>query len=146
MPDVGDLWPVLGFLPMDVTFPLCTPLESALVLSLFPIPADHRVGDKHMFARSDGDSADRRRDVSALSPSHRVAPGIHQSTVRLSYHLAMAPQAKMTEQAVNVRLPRDLHEAVIGRAAAEDRTMAQTIRVALRYYLQETKPITSATS
>lgn len=58
----------------------------------------------------------------------------------------MAHQAKMSEQAVNVRLPRDLHEAVIGRAAAEDRTMAQTIRVALRYYLQETKPITSATS
>ncbi len=55
----------------------------------------------------------------------------------------MAPQAKVGEQPVNVRLPRELHEAVLDRAQAEDRTMAQTIRVALRYYLQETKPLAS---
>ena len=38
-------------------------------------------------------------------------------------------------------VPKELHEAVLTRAEAEDRTMAQTIRVALRYYLQETKPL-----
>lgn len=56
----------------------------------------------------------------------------------------MAPRAKVGDQPVNVRLPRDLHEAVLQRAEAEDRTMAQTIRVALRFYLQETKPIARA--
>jgi predicted HicB family RNase H-like nuclease len=34
-----------------------------------------------------------------------------------------------------VRLPVELHQAVKDRAAADDRTMAQLIRVALRYYL-----------
>ena len=45
---------------------------------------------------------------------------------------------------MNVRLPKDLHEAVLQRAEVEDRTMAQTIRVALRFYLQETKPLAGA--
>ncbi len=45
-----------------------------------------------------------------------------------------------------VRLPRDLHQAVRDRSGEEDRTMAQTIRVALRYYLQETKPLASQVS
>lgn len=39
-----------------------------------------------------------------------------------------------------VRLPSDLHAAIKVRAAADDRTMAQTVRVALRYYLQHTTP------
>lgn len=56
----------------------------------------------------------------------------------------MAPLAKVHEQPVNVRLPRELHEAILKRAEAEDRTMAQTIRVALRYYLQETKPLAAS--
>ena len=56
----------------------------------------------------------------------------------------MAAPAKLSDQPVNVRLPRELHEAVLDRASAEDRTMAQTIRVALRYYLQNTKPIAQA--
>jgi len=56
----------------------------------------------------------------------------------------MATKAKVGDQPVNVRLPRDLHEAVLDRADAEDRTMAQTIRVALRYYLKETKPLAGA--
>ena len=43
-----------------------------------------------------------------------------------------------------VRLPVDLHEAVKGRATEEDRTMAQTIRVALRYYLANTRPLAGA--
>lgn len=43
-----------------------------------------------------------------------------------------------------VRLPRDLHEAVRTRSSEEDRTMAQTIRVALRYYLNNTTPIAGA--
>lgn len=38
-------------------------------------------------------------------------------------------------QATYVRLPHDLHAAVKARAAEEDRTMAQTIRRALRLYL-----------
>lgn len=56
-------------------------------------------------------------------------------------NVSMAPQAKVGDQPVNVRLPRELHEAVLSRAEVEDRTMAQTIRVALRYYLEQTKPI-----
>ncbi len=34
-----------------------------------------------------------------------------------------------------LRLPVELHEALKRRAAAEDRRMAQTVRVALRAYL-----------
>ncbi len=60
---------------------------------------------------------------------------------RPTYLSCMATRAKVGDQPVNVRLPRDLHEAVLTRAGEEDRTMAQTIRVALRYYLQETKPL-----
>jgi predicted DNA-binding protein len=56
----------------------------------------------------------------------------------------MATRAKVGDQPVNVRLPRELHEAVLARATKEDRTMAQTIRVALRYYLQETTPVAEA--
>jgi hypothetical protein len=56
----------------------------------------------------------------------------------------MATRAKVGDQPVNVRLPKDLHEAVLNRAAEDDRTMAQTIRVALRYYLKETTPVASA--
>lgn len=39
-------------------------------------------------------------------------------------------------QPTYVRLPVELHQAVKERATAEDRTMAQTIRVALRHYLK----------
>jgi predicted HicB family RNase H-like nuclease len=41
---------------------------------------------------------------------------------------------------LNIRLDRPLHEAILARATAEDRTLAQTIRVAIRYYLQSTSP------
>jgi hypothetical protein len=58
--------------------------------------------------------------------------------------LGMASRAKTTDQPVNVRLPRELHEAVLDRASADDRTMAQTIRVAIRYYLQNTTPVAQA--
>lgn len=50
----------------------------------------------------------------------------------------MSDQPGRTERVVNVRLPADLHCAVQNRAKAEDRTMAQTIRVAIRHYLQST--------
>lgn len=53
----------------------------------------------------------------------------------------MAARAKVGDQPINVRLPRELHEAVLARAEAEDRTLAQTVRVAIRYYLRETKPL-----
>ena len=46
-----------------------------------------------------------------------------------------------TERPTYVRLPTELHEAVKTRSQEEDRTMAQTIRVALRYYLSNTQPI-----
>lgn len=46
-----------------------------------------------------------------------------------------------TEQPIYVRLPTELHEAVKTRSAEDERTMAQTIRVALRYYLQNTQPV-----
>lgn len=37
------------------------------------------------------------------------------------------------------------HQALVDRAAAEDRTMAATIRVAIRYYLANTTPATKET-
>ena len=46
-----------------------------------------------------------------------------------------------TEQPMYVRLPTELHEAVKTRSQADERTMAQTIRLALRYYLQNTHPV-----
>ena len=49
--------------------------------------------------------------------------------------------ATRREQPTYVRLPTELHEAVKARSQEEDRTMAQTIRVALRYYLSNTQPI-----
>lgn len=49
-----------------------------------------------------------------------------------------------TERPMYVRLPAELHEAVKARATEEDRTMAQTIRVALRYYLSNTRPLAGA--
>lgn len=64
---------------------------------------------------------------------------------------AMAPRRlpdkpnKPEDRPMYVRLPADLHDAVKGRATEEDRTMAQTIRVALRYYLASTSPIAGAT-
>lgn len=44
-------------------------------------------------------------------------------------------------QPMYVRLPAELHAAVKTRSVQEDRTMAQTIRVALRFYLQQTAPV-----
>jgi hypothetical protein len=43
-------------------------------------------------------------------------------------------------QPTYVRLPKELHQAVKDRSAADERTMAQTIRLALRMYLQNTTP------
>lgn len=83
----------------------------------------------------------------AVCSHHRgwcaITPTIHQLCTAVCHDRTMATRAKVGEQPVNVRLPRDLHEAVLDRAEKEDRTMAQTIRVALRYYLQETQPIAS---
>lgn len=50
-------------------------------------------------------------------------------------------KTKSVEQPMYVRLPAELHEAVKERADQEERTMAQTIRLALRYYLQQTTPL-----
>jgi predicted HicB family RNase H-like nuclease len=74
-------------------------------------------------------------------PIHRGIPHSSSSTCD---HRHMAPKAKVSDQPVNVRLPKELHEAVLSRATEDDRTMAQIIRVALRYYLQETKPHAAA--
>jgi len=46
-----------------------------------------------------------------------------------------------TEQPMYVRLPVELHDAVKQRSAEDERTMAQTIRLALRYYLTNTEPV-----
>lgn len=46
------------------------------------------------------------------------------------------------EQPMYVRLPRELHDAVKTRSEQDERTMAQTIRLALKFYLQETAPLT----
>jgi len=43
-------------------------------------------------------------------------------------------------QPTYVRLDRDLHNAVKARSVEEDRTMAQTIRHALKFYLSNTAP------
>lgn len=39
------------------------------------------------------------------------------------------------EQAVVVRMPTDLHQAIKERAAADERTMSQAIRYAVKQYL-----------
>lgn len=44
-------------------------------------------------------------------------------------------------QPTYVRLPVELHAEVKRRAEADERTMAQTIRLALRYYLSNTEPV-----
>jgi predicted DNA-binding protein len=44
-------------------------------------------------------------------------------------------------QATYVQLPTELHEQVRQRSEQDDRTMAQTIRVALRYYLTQVEPV-----
>ena len=44
------------------------------------------------------------------------------------------------DQVVNVLLPRDLHAAIKERAEVEDRSMAATIREALRCYLASPLP------
>ena len=51
-------------------------------------------------------------------------------------------QKDPSEQPMYVRLPAELHEAVKLRSQQDERTMAQTIRLALRFYLQETTPLT----
>jgi hypothetical protein len=53
----------------------------------------------------------------------------------------MAAPAKLHDQPINIRLPRELHQEVLDRSAADERTLAQTVRVALRYYLQNTTPV-----
>jgi len=61
------------------------------------------------------------------------------------YDAVMPAPTTMTREAqpMYVRLPVELHEAVKERAQQEERTMAQTIRVALRFYLQKTRPVTT---
>lgn len=39
-------------------------------------------------------------------------------------------------QQVIVRMPPELHQAIKDRAAAEDRTMSQAVRRAVRHYLE----------
>lgn len=62
---------------------------------------------------------------------------------RYLHDMAQGTNTDRTEQPMYVRLPSELHRAVKERAVEEDRTMAQTIRVALRYYLSQTKPLAS---
>ncbi len=55
---------------------------------------------------------------------------------RLSMAVSTQGEQERKVQPTYVRLPSELHRAVKERATAEDRTMAQTIRVALRHYLK----------
>jgi hypothetical protein len=75
----------------------------------------------------------------------RMAPNIRASAPSFSYGWDMPISAvsrqDKAEQAMYVRLPKELHEAVKTRSHEDDRTMAQTIRVALRYYLSNTEPV-----
>ena len=48
-------------------------------------------------------------------------------------------------QPVYVRMPKSLHDAVQERAAADEQTMAQVTRLALKFYLATTKPLVEAT-
>lgn len=41
---------------------------------------------------------------------------------------------------VVIRMPSELHDAVKAKAAAEERSMAQAIRYALRTYVQDGQP------
>ena len=50
-------------------------------------------------------------------------------------------QEARDEQPMYVRLSTELHQAVKVRSQEDERTMAQTIRLALRYYLQNTQPL-----
>lgn len=44
--------------------------------------------------------------------------------------------ASTDQQQVLVRMPRDLHQQLKARAASDERTMAQTVRHAVRQYLE----------
>ena len=48
----------------------------------------------------------------------------------------MTPREPKEYKELVVRLPLDLHAAVKERADAEERSIAQTVRIALRLYLQ----------
>jgi len=45
------------------------------------------------------------------------------------------PEVSEKLDPVMVRMPPDLHEAIKAKAASEERSMAQTIRYALRLYV-----------
>jgi predicted HicB family RNase H-like nuclease len=47
-----------------------------------------------------------------------------------------APSPDRTETVLNVRIPAHVHEAAKERAVAEDRTVSQLVRRALKLYLQ----------
>ena len=76
-----------------------------------------------------------------MDPSRPIPP----SAEWRFYDAVMTAPAPTTREAqpMYVRLPVELHEAVKERAQQDERTMAQTIRVALRFYLQKTTPVTT---
>ncbi|MDP8975813.1 MAG: hypothetical protein M3N28_05490 [Actinomycetota bacterium] len=47
----------------------------------------------------------------------------------------MTRAKKNSQQFVVVRMPPELHDAIKARAAADERTMAQAVRHAVRHYL-----------
>lgn len=71
-----------------------------------------------------------------MSTIHRYRPAVWHRT----------QMASPDVQPTYVRLPSELHAAVKQRAVADERTMAQTIRHALRYYLQQTSSSVGPTS
>jgi len=51
---------------------------------------------------------------------------------------AKGPDPKQELQPVVIRLPVEMHQQLKDRAAEEERTMAQTVRRALKRYLEQT--------
>lgn len=69
---------------------------------------------------------------------------VHVVAARTGYGGCMARHEAVTGRQelrpTLVRLPPDLHDAIKAKAAAEERSMAQAIRHALRIYTQAATP------
>lgn len=72
-------------------------------------------------------------DIASVSPGRTlIAPTVEAHP--LSRRITTMSQTSPLQPTV-VRLPVDMHRAIRERAEAEDRTMAQTIRRAVKQYL-----------
>lgn len=81
------------------------------------------------------------------SPSPMRTPHIHHLAPRVPYHPGHFPQrpeevamasTKVDETSLTVRLPNELHAEIKERSREDERTVAQTIRHAIKVYLRGT--------